>query len=105
MKVAYAVYEHKTYRLLTLYRGSLVTFIFGKTLRVSSTNEDNAEAITLMSADIDRIGYSMTLVHEVYAGFIEIAIALWQLHRLLGIAIVAPVGWIIGMTAFNSRIP
>ncbi|GBF62869.1 ABC transporter [Trichophyton mentagrophytes] len=95
LSVAYAVYEHKTYRLLTLYRGSLVTFIFGKTLRVSSTNEDNAEAITLMSADIDRIGYSMTLVHEVYAGFIEIAIALWQLHRLLGIAIVAPVGWII----------
>ncbi|EFR02843.1 hypothetical protein MGYG_05844 [Nannizzia gypsea CBS 118893] len=95
LSVAYAVYEHKTYRLLTLYRGSLVTFIFDKALRVSSTNEDSAEAITLMSADIDRIGYSMTLVHEVYASFIEIAIALWQLHRLLGIAIAAPIGWIV----------
>ncbi|KAM5429329.1 hypothetical protein McanCB56680_000032 [Microsporum canis] len=95
LSLSYAVYEHKTYRLITLYRGSLVTFIFEKTLRIDSTSDDNAEAITLMSADIDRIGYSMTLVHEIYAGFIEIAIALWQLHRLLGIAVVAPVGWII----------
>ncbi|KAF3480026.1 ABC transporter [Arthroderma uncinatum] len=95
ISLSYAVYQHKTYRLVTLYRGSLVTFIFDKTLRIDSSVEDNAEAITLMSADIDRIDSSLTLIHELYAGFIEIAIALWQLHRLLGIAVVAPVGWIV----------
>ncbi|EFE37769.1 ABC bile acid transporter, putative [Trichophyton verrucosum HKI 0517] len=93
----------------SLVGGYAVVYIGLSTLRVGSTNEDNAEAITLMSADIDRIGYSMTLVHEVYAGFIEIAIALWQLHRLLGIAIVAPVGWIIGVplakAAADAQIP
>lgn len=50
-----------------------------------------------MSADIDRIGSSMTLIHEIYAGFIETAIALYLLYRLLGLAVVAPIVWVIGM--------
>ncbi|KAK2865449.1 hypothetical protein FQN49_003561 [Arthroderma sp. PD_2] len=101
LSLSYAVYQHKTYRLATLYRGSLVTFIFDKTLRIDSSADDNAEAITLMSADIDRIDSGMTIIHELYAGFIELAIALWQLHRLLGIAVVAPVAWIVA----DAQIP
>jgi hypothetical protein len=50
-----------------------------------------------MSADIDRIGNSMALIHEVYGCFIDLAIALYLLYRLLGISIVAPVVWVIGM--------
>ena len=95
VQLSYAVYQHKTYRLLTLFRGSLVTFIFGKTLRIDSTVIADAEAITLMSADIDRIGSSMPIIHEMYASLIEAALALWLLYRLLGVAVVAPIGWII----------
>ncbi|PFH57820.1 hypothetical protein XA68_14537 [Ophiocordyceps unilateralis] len=94
LSLSFAIYQHKTYRLLTLFRGSLVTLIFNKTLRVSSTSIADGEAITLMSADIDRVG-SVTLIHEFYASFIEAAIALWLLYSLLGIAVVAPVLWII----------
>lgn len=94
-QVSYAVYQHKTYRLLTLYRGSLVTMIFGKTLRIDASSISEAEAITLMSADIDRIGSSMSLIHELYASAIELGIALWLLYRLLGIAIFAPIVWVI----------
>ncbi|XP_044717675.1 ABC transporter domain-containing protein [Hirsutella rhossiliensis] len=94
MTLSYAIYQHKTYRLLTLFRGSLVTLIFNKTLRVSSSSIADAEAITLMSADIDRIG-SITLVHEFYASFLEAALALYLLYNLLGIAVVAPVAWIV----------
>jgi hypothetical protein len=96
------VYHHRTYRLLTIFRGSLVTLIFSKTLRINSFAISDAEAITLMSADIDRIGLSMPLLHEVYASFIEIALALWLLYRVLGIAIVAPIIWII-CTSTSSR--
>ncbi|PHH89568.1 hypothetical protein CDD83_5759 [Cordyceps sp. RAO-2017] len=94
LSISFAIYQHKTYRLLTLFRGSLVTLIFNKTLRVSSSSIADAEAITLMSADIDRIG-SITLVHEFYASFIEAALALWLLYNLLGVAVVAPIIWIV----------
>lgn len=69
--------------------------IFSKTLKISAGSTSEAEAITLMSADIDRIGSSMSLIHELYASVIELAIALWLLDRLLGIAILAPIGWVI----------
>ncbi|GKZ96685.1 hypothetical protein AnigIFM59636_011200 [Aspergillus niger] len=93
--VSYAVNQHKTYRLLTMYRGSLVMMIFEKTLKMKSTSIADAEAITLMSADIDRIGHSLPLIHELWASFIDVAIACWLLYRLLGVAVVAPILWIV----------
>ncbi|KJZ74702.1 hypothetical protein HIM_05819 [Hirsutella minnesotensis 3608] len=113
MSLTFAIYQHKTYRLLTLYRGSLITLIFNKTLRVSSTSIADAEAITLMSADIDRIG-AITMIHEFYASFIEAALALWLLYNYLGIAVVAPIIWIVlcliagiplARAAGNAQIP
>lgn len=53
-----------------------------------------------MSADIDRIGSSMTLLHEIYASFIDGALAIYLLYWLIGIAVVPPLVWIIGMIAF-----
>lgn len=55
-----------------------------------------------MSADIDRIG-SITLVHEFYASFLEAALALYLLYSLLGIAVVAPVAWIVSMLTRPPR--
>lgn len=77
----------------------MITLIFRKTLRVSSSaaRSTDAEAITLMSADIDRIGSSLTKIHQAYASFLEIGLALWFLYRLLGVATIAPIGWIVGM--------
>ncbi|KAJ3499459.1 hypothetical protein NLG97_g302 [Lecanicillium saksenae] len=92
--VSYAIYQHKTYRLLTLYRGSLIALIYNKTLKTDVANVTDAEAITLMSADIDRVGHSLPLIHELYASLIDIAIALWLLYGRLGIAMVAPIIWI-----------
>lgn len=82
---------------MTMFRGSLITLIFGKTLRISSSVISDAEAITLMSADIDRIGSNIEILHEVYASFIELALSIWLLYRLLGMAIAAPTAWIVGM--------
>ncbi|KAG8410254.1 hypothetical protein J3458_017969 [Metarhizium acridum] len=85
----FTAYQHKTYRLLTMFRGSLISLIFTKTLRISATKISDAEAITLMSADIDRIALSLELVHEFYSSFIEIALSMWLLYRLLGVAMAA----------------
>lgn len=83
-----------------MWRGSLVTLIYNKTLSVSTSTIADAEAITLMSADIDRIGFSMEILHEAYACLIELGIALWLLWRLIGLAVVAPILWVCRKTSF-----
>ncbi|KAK8148806.1 hypothetical protein G3M48_009107 [Beauveria asiatica] len=102
--VAYAVYELKVYRAITLFRGSLVSVIFNKTLRVSSHAASDAETMTLMSADIDRIGESMEDVHELYAGPLELGLALWLLYRFLGIAMSASTAFIIVYLVGSLRV-
>ncbi|KHO01327.1 ABC transporter [Metarhizium album ARSEF 1941] len=91
-----AWYEHMTYRVLTMFRGSLITMIFDKTLRLSASAVHDAEAITLMSADIDRIGLCMQILHDAYASLVELALSLLLLYRLLGVAVVPPTVFIIG---------
>ncbi|KAL7917975.1 ABC transporter [Trichoderma austrokoningii] len=94
-----AWYEHMTYRVLTMFRGSLITFVFGKTLRLSASAVNDAEAITLMSADIDRIGLCMPILHDAYASLVELTLSLWFLYRLLGIAVVPPTVFIVGKSS------
>lgn len=96
------MYELKVYRTITLFRGSLISVIFDKTLRVSSHAASDGEAMTLMSADIDRIGESLVDVHELYAGPLELGLTLWLLYRFLGVAMSASTAFMIGTSAYLS---
>ncbi|KAJ5279061.1 hypothetical protein N7478_004433 [Penicillium angulare] len=87
--ITFAVYQHKIFRLTAMVRGSLVSLIFDKTLRLNTSSVSDATAVTLMSTDMERIQNSLLEMHEVYCNFIEIALALWFLARLLGIATIA----------------
>ncbi|OAA72237.1 ABC transporter, transmembrane region, type 1 [Cordyceps fumosorosea ARSEF 2679] len=102
--ISYAVYELKVYRAITLFRGSLISAIFDKTLRVSSHAASDAEAMTLMSADIDRIGESMEDVHELYAGPLELGLTLWLLYRFLGVAMSASTAFVIVCLVGSLRV-
>ncbi|ODA75948.1 hypothetical protein RJ55_08589 [Drechmeria coniospora] len=113
LSMTYAIYEQKNYRMLAMFRGSLISMIYGKTLKLASSDIDDAEAITLMSADIDRIE-SFTIAHEMYASVIEASVALWLLFKLLGVAMMAPVVWVVACffiglplatAAGNAQIP
>ncbi|KAH7305780.1 ABC transporter [Stachybotrys elegans] len=95
LALSYCVYQHKTYRLVTLFRGSLISLIFGKTLVVDLSNVSESEGVTLMSADIDRIGASLPLIHELYASPIEAGIAIWLLYRMFEVSMAAPLAWVI----------
>ncbi len=79
-----------------MFRGSLVTFIFSKTLRLHSAADHETDAITLMSADIDRIDMSMHVFHDVYTSLIELPVSLWLLYRLLGVSVSAPAAYAVG---------
>jgi ATP-binding cassette subfamily C (CFTR/MRP) protein 1 len=72
-----------------MFRGSLLTLIFDKTLRICTSAVSDAAAVTLMSADIERIGSGLREMHELYSSVIELGLALWLLERLLGVAMAA----------------
>lgn len=69
--------------------------IFDKTMRVEPSSFDSAEAVTLMSADIDRIAMSMSLVHEIYASVLETGVGIWLMYTFIGLAMVVPMFWIL----------
>lgn len=43
-----------------------------------------------MSTDVEAICNGLVQIHEIWAAFVESAIALWLLHTQLGVAFVAP---------------
>ena len=84
-------YQHLTYRAITMARGGLISMMFAKTSLLESNAVDSAQALTLMSADIERITNGWQTMHEIWAGIIEIAIAIYLLERQLGAACAIPI--------------
>lgn len=81
---------HLQNRCVTMIRGGLVATIYAKTVDLSLTELNESAALTLMSADVDRITEIWVSFHEGWATMIEIAIALFLLYRRLGWAMIAP---------------
>ncbi|KAL4747875.1 hypothetical protein BDW72DRAFT_215157 [Aspergillus terricola var. indicus] len=92
LAVTGAASQHKTYRLITMIRGSLVPLMYRQTLRLDLGAVRNSAALTLMSVDIERVASGLRNLHEVWASPVDVALALWLLERQLGVAAVAPAG-------------
>ncbi|KAL4876404.1 P-loop containing nucleoside triphosphate hydrolase protein [Aspergillus karnatakaensis] len=84
-------YYQMTYRFVTALRGSLCGLIYTKSLNLSSTVLDESMAVSLMSTDTDSICQSAAKLHELWASPIESGVAIFLLHRQLGLAALAPV--------------
>ncbi|KAJ5950082.1 hypothetical protein N7454_001666 [Penicillium verhagenii] len=87
--VTHNVYRSMVYRVIAMVRGSLVSMIFDKTLRMGTSAASDASAVTLMSTDMERIGDGLLDMHETYSNFAEVVLALIFLTRLLGVATIA----------------
>lgn len=72
-------------------RGQLISMLYDKATDISITAADPTAALTLMSADIERIDTGWRTAHDVWANLVEIAIAVFLLERQLGVACVVPV--------------
>lgn len=59
-----------------MMRGGLISMLYGKATQISLTDVDTASALTLMSADIERIVTGMETGHEVC----HPSRLVWQLH-------------------------
>lgn len=73
-------------------RGQLISMLYDKATDISITAADPTAALTLMSADIERIDTGWRTAHDVWANLVEIAVAIFLLERQLGVACLIPVG-------------
>jgi ATP-binding cassette subfamily C (CFTR/MRP) protein 1 len=73
-------------------RGQLISMLYDKATDLSITAANPTAALTLMSADIERIDTGWRTAHDVWANLIEIVIAVYLLGRQLGLACLIPVG-------------
>ncbi|QPC67918.1 hypothetical protein HYE67_010149 [Fusarium culmorum] len=85
-------YQHLTVRATTMVRGQLISMLYDKASDLSITAANPTAALTLMSADIERIDSGWRTAHDVWANLIEIVIAVYLLGRQLGLACLIPVG-------------
>lgn len=87
-----ATYKRQTIQMMTIIRGSLVGSIYAKTLKEnshSSGDGSDANALTFMSTDVDRIVVGVQNIHEMWAASIEIIIAFTLLVLRIGYPSVA----------------
>jgi ATP-binding cassette subfamily C (CFTR/MRP) protein 1 len=90
LAITNAASQHKTYRVITKLRGTLVSLIYTKTLNVSIPTAQKGSAITLMSADVNRTATGLRFMHECWASCIDIGLGIYLLQRQLGPASAAP---------------
>ncbi|RAK74447.1 putative multidrug resistance protein [Aspergillus fijiensis CBS 313.89] len=90
-----AHYQHRLYRMITMFRGAMVSQIYAKTLALARAPDESA-AVTLMSTDVDRIAFSLRQIAEVWARTVELAIGLWLLERQVGWICIGPTIAVVG---------
>ena len=78
-------------------RGSLVSVIYSKTIRMGVGAATGSEATTLMSADVERIAVGMRSLHEVWGGVLDLGIGLWLLYRQVGLAMLSMAAMTLGI--------
>jgi ABC-type multidrug transport system fused ATPase/permease subunit len=111
LAISMGQYQHLTYRGITMVRGVLITMLYKKASCLTLSDNDPANSLTLMSADVERITQGWQTMHEIWANSVEIALAIYLLERQLGISCIVPVcvalfalvGSLIGMSFVVAR--
>lgn len=67
-------------------RGAIVPCVMEKTLRIPLDKVNTAEALLHVNTDIETMIPGITMLHEIWAGLIEIGIAIYLLYRQIGAA-------------------
>ncbi|KAI1780252.1 P-loop containing nucleoside triphosphate hydrolase protein [Hypoxylon cercidicola] len=85
-----ALYWYLQERAMYMVRGALAGSVYNKTIEAKITAADDSAALTLMSADVERIIKGFLNIHEFWANTIEVAFACWLLSRQIGAPSAAP---------------
>lgn len=84
LAISTAWYNHLTFQLLTMCRGSLASLVFKKTLKLETTSIKDSAPVTLMSTDIEAIVAGGATLHELWANFLELPVGIYLLYRQVG---------------------
>lgn len=83
-QLARSRYVHLSLRLVTRLRGMLVMAIYRKSLRLSYTEAQKAEGVSLITADVDGVIEGLPYIHDIWACFIEFGVCMYLLTRIVG---------------------
>lgn len=78
-----------------MMRGSIVPCIYKKTLRLDPAEANSADALTLISTDIDTIVQGIVQLHETWGSLVEIGLSVYLIYRQLGAACAMPIAFAI----------
>ncbi len=65
--------------------------VYGKTVELASREAKSSASLTPMSTDVDRVAITVEKVFDIWAGAIEIILALYLLERQIGWACIGTV--------------
>lgn len=91
LAVSRAAYSRPQFRFTTMLRAGLMTAMFKQTISLTADDLKDSAAVTLMGTDVERIVATFGKLHEVWAAVVEVAIAIFLLHRQISAASVVPV--------------
>lgn len=97
-------YYHQ--RSTFIVRSVLVDAVYRKTTTAKASAADDAQSLTLMSTDVERIRQGMFQVHDIYSVPIQVGVSCFLLYRQLGAAFAAPIvliGVCAGISAWVMR--
>ncbi|TQV93467.1 hypothetical protein V2A60_010128 [Cordyceps javanica] len=84
ISISRGYYNHHAYRSATLTRGILVTAILHKALRLTHVQLKKSAALTLMTADIETLTFTITTFHDLWASAFELGLAIFMLAKIIG---------------------
>lgn len=99
-------YQHLTFRLLVMVRGSLIGIIFKHSLRLPASESGGAaSAVSLMSTDMERIQQTLEWVLNVGPAVVQVGLGLWVLGNYLGAVSAAPLVVALGKKILKNSSP
>ena len=107
LAICNAMYKRQLHRLLTQIRGAIVTAVHSQALLLPSDKIDDAAALTLTTADVQRLTFSLQRVDSIFAAPFEVGVAMFLLERQIGVSCVAPIALAVLISAIafvNSNI-
>ncbi|KAI1382741.1 P-loop containing nucleoside triphosphate hydrolase protein [Hypoxylon trugodes] len=88
--VSSAIYWYLQERAMYMARGALASAVYKKTTEAKITAADDSAALTLMSADVERVIRGCLHIHEFWANTIQVGLSCWLLSRQIGVSSIAP---------------
>ncbi|KAJ5810965.1 ABC multidrug transporter [Penicillium robsamsonii] len=99
-----AMFHHRSYRTVVMVRGALVLLVYDHTLSLNISAPSKSDALTLINADVERIGSGLRSLHETWASMLEIGLSLWLLDVNIGVSAVAAASVVIACILISGKL-